>query len=284
MKIKNFIIRVISILFIFLFTLTSFITLPYSTVKAEETNVQYTDVMEDLEKADNFNPEVYPLDENNYSLEFIGLSESSKKELFVYVYVPSGNEHNIQATSINISQVHKDVDFSNYFLSLVSKDGVFHKYKVEGLVVKTEPVRYYEISSIFRKFDELLDGSPFSAQNTISEVVYAVGKSYRLVDVSGDNYDVYVEDIDLITITDRYVGFMRYPDGGWFNIADGVDVHFIAFSTDLRIDSLLEADLVYTSRTFEKSSTTFTNISYGEPKKEKVTVNYKDNMTYDGSG
>ncbi len=282
MRVKTFIIRTISILFIFLFTLTSFITFPRSTVSAEEPETQYTGVLEDLERDDSFNPEDYPVKENDFSIEFIGLSESSKEELFVYVYVPSGDESDIQATSINISQEHKDVDFDNYTLSLISKDGVFHKYKVEDLKVSSDSVRYYEISSIFKKYDKVIDGF-LGPSFIITEFPYKVGKSYRLIDISGNGYDVYVEDIDLIRVEDRYVGFMRYPDGGHLFYTGAVDVHFIAFSTDLKIDQLQEADLIYTSRSVSISGI-MSKASYGEPKENKVTVNYKNDLTFNGTG
>ena len=56
------------------------------------------------------------------------------------------------------------------------------------------------------------------------------------IGINNENCTVYtetlLEDIDLITVTDRYVGFFRYPDGGHFFYDSSVDVHFIAFSTD----------------------------------------------------
>ena len=66
-------------------------------------NAAYTGVLEDLCKDENFTTTLYPTKSNDYSLQVIQIAESTGKELFVYVYQPSGQAKNLCASSINIS-------------------------------------------------------------------------------------------------------------------------------------------------------------------------------------
>lgn len=106
----------------------------------------YSNVLDDLKKDSSFNPSNYPTKSNDYSLQIIQLAESIDKELFIYVYQPSGKSKNLKASSVNISTTINDaISFTNYKLALLNSNGVFYKYKVSGLMVKDESVRYYAI-------------------------------------------------------------------------------------------------------------------------------------------
>lgn len=251
-----------------------------SNVRADSSET-YSNVLDDLKKDSTFIEDDYPLISDDYSLEVISISESTEKDLFIYVYSPNSF---IMATSINFS-VNKNLEYDNYFLKLVSKEGVFHKYKVKDFKASSDMIRYYDISSIFRRFDSVLGDINTGIENTTSEVAYKVGKCYTLTDNQEGGYSLSLDIIDLITVTDRYVGFIRYPNGGWFNIVDGVDVHFIAFSTDNKIEELLEADLIYYS-TYKRVS--YAGMSsdaiYGNKEKNKVNIKYDKNLTYNGQG
>lgn len=278
-KKNKFLIFLLSLFLCFVFLCPIFST---RIIKAETEVDSFSSVLDDLSKSDNFNPDDFPFVQDNYSLEVIGLSESDKYEFFVYVYVPSGDELNITATSINISQEHKALKFDNYFLSLISRDGVFHKYLVKDFTVKYDSVRYYEISSIFRKYNEIFGDTTSSETNTTSEFGIKVGKSYRHTDNTNGGYDVYVEDLDLITITDRYVGFVRYKGGIGIGAYYEVDFHFIAFSTDKQLDQLLESDLIYTSMGYTESSFLGKiTPTYKSPVVNKFYANYKEDLIYD---
>lgn len=274
---------IITFLLSFLVVLSSICPASVRANTTTPTKFDETNVLDDLEKDSKFNMSDYPVNVSDFSLKVITIAESKDYELFVYVYVPSGDYYNIEATSINISQEHKNVDFDNFSLSLISKDGVFHKYKVLNFVVKKDLVRYYEFSSIFRAFNEEFGDKTSSSMNLTSEWAYKVGKSYKFTDNLDGGYDVYVEDLELITVTDRYVGFFRYPDRGYLFSQHSVDVHFIAFSTDKPIDQLFEADLIYTSVEYSQTGVVGLH-SYDEPKSNKVTVNYKNDLIFDGTG
>ena len=253
----------------------------FSAVAAEE-NKTASGVIEDLSKDASFNAANYPSNEKDYSLFVMQLAESTDKELFVYVYQPSGDK--VKASSINISTtINDDISFFNYSLELLNFEGTLFKYKVTNFEVKKDPVRYYAISSIYRPFDASI-GDKKSGNNTINEVNYAVNKQYCFGEINGKPY-VSCVDIETIVITDKFVGFVRYNDG--FKLYVGAcDSHFVAFNTDKPIDKLLEADVYYTSQPY---SWLFAlgvgqNETFGEKKDNYAYLKYTDKVEHTGDG
>ena len=240
-KIKSFfpiVLYILSLVLLF----STFFMFPFSPVLATESdsNSSYTSVIEDLGKDETFNVESYPIDIENHSLELFQVAEGQNKELFVYVYQPSAK---YLATSINISTAINDsLFYQNYALELISQSDALYKYKVVDFEVKEDALRYYDISSIFRAYDETIDGS-VAGDNTVSEVSYNVGKLWTAATVNGQITYTCLET-ETIEITDKYVGLCRYLNGFWL-YSDSCDSHFVAFSTDRPIDKLMEADLLY---------------------------------------
>lgn len=154
--------------------------------KADENEVIYTDVLEDLQKDENFNVETYPAVADDYSLRVIQIAESVDKELLVYVYQPSAGVKDLTATTIRLSVpvVNELSSYDDYNLTLLSSNGVFGKYKVEGIAVKTDSVRYYEIIQITRAWDSDIDGETGN-DNTISQVPYEVAQQWTAQTVDG---------------------------------------------------------------------------------------------------
>ena len=255
----------------------------FSAVAAESENEKTASgVLEDLNKDVSFNTENYPLNAKDYSLSVMQLAESTDKELFVYVYQPSGDK--VKASSINISTtINDDISFFNYSLELLNFDGTLFKYKVTNFEVKKDPVRYYAISSIYRPFDASI-GDKKSGNNTINEVNYAVNRQYCFGEINGKPY-VSCVDIETIVITDKFVGFVRYKDG--FKLYVGAcDSHFVAFNTDKPIDKLLEADVYYTSQSY---SWLFAlgvgqNETFGDKKDNYAYLKYTDKVEHTGDG
>ena len=248
---------IICVLLCLLLLSSSFASILFA--KAEDTTeIVYTDVLEDLQKDSSFDVSSYPFIETDYSLNVIQIAESVDKELFVYVYQPSSPIRELVGTSINISRNRNEdvymIDESaskgyiNYQLKLLNSNGVFYKYKVLDFVVSDELERYYNISNIFRAYDETID-SPAENGNVISETGNAVGKLWVAKTVDGQiQYEC--SEIELITITSKYVGFVRYRDG--FNLwPTSCDSHFVAFSTDKQIDKLIEADVYFTKQDYK---------------------------------
>ena len=100
-KITYFIAALLAVL---LFIITAFASGGMAPVyAATSANTVYTNVLDDLTKDNSFKPSNYPEKTDDYSLQIIQLAESSDKDLFVYVYQPSGQNKNLAACSINIS-------------------------------------------------------------------------------------------------------------------------------------------------------------------------------------
>lgn len=240
----------------------------YSASAINETT---TNVLKDLQNDENFNADDYPVVENNYGLQVMQIAEC-QEGLLVYVYQPSGSTKDFRATTINISTSTENPTFLNYKLDFLNSSGVFYKYIIKGFRIAETEKREYEISSIFRKFDADID-EPAEGNNTISEVSYAVSKCWTVETIDGQIiYNCY--EIETIEITDKYVNFIRYVDGYLppFIVGFGgslkCDSHFVAFSTDKRMDQLLEVDLMYTSRQVHEENFlfgAFQNITKSDP-------------------
>ena len=243
-------------------------------------------VLEDLSKDASFNEANYPSNAKDYSLSVMQLAESTDKELFIYVYQPSGDK--VRASSINISTtINDEISFFNYPLELLNFEGTLFKYKVTNFEVKKDPVRYYAISSIYRPFDANI-GDKKSGNNTINEVNYAVNKQYCFGEINGKPY-VSCVDIETIVVTDKFVGFVRYPDGfKLFTGAGACDSHFVAFNTDKKIDKLFEADVYYTTQKvsydFFTEDSPF-SIKFGDSKTDNYAyLKYTDKVEHTGDG
>ena len=277
--------RLVSIFLAFVLGICAVITTAAQTpLVARAESITYSGVMDDLKKDTSFNPGNYPSKADDYSLQIIQLAESVNKELFVYVYQPSGKAKNFKASSINISTTINDsISYLNYKLELLNSSGVFYKYKVSGLTVKDESVRYYAISSIYRPFDESIDKQA-SGGNTITEVNYAVNKQYCFGEINGKPY-VNCIDIETIVVTDKFVGFVRYPDG--FKLYVGAcDSHFVAFNTNKPMDKLLEADVYYTTQEYSSSWAAFVgeNETFGDKADKYAYLKYTDKVEHTGGG
>lgn len=244
----------------------------------------YSGVLQDLQKDESFQAENYPLIENDDSLQLIQIAESTGKELFLYVYQPSGEAKNFTASSVNISTtINDEISFLTYRLQKIDSSGTLYKYKVRDFTVKSESTRYYVISSIYRPFDESVD-KPASGGNTVTEVNFAVNKQYTFGKINGKEY-VSCVDIETIEITDKFVGFVRYENG--FNLyASACDSHFVAFNTDKRIDSLLEADVYYTTQKYRWSFINFVGEkeTFGKKEDKYAYLKYTDKVEHTGDG
>ena len=249
---------------------------------ADDTQVVYSDVLEDLRKDSTFDVADYPNKVGDYSLQVIQIAESSNKELFVYVYQPSFCEF---ATSINISTASNGLEFTNYKLAFLSANATLYKYRVIGLTVSEDTTRYYTITSIYRPFNEDYNDTKPSGNNTINEVSYVVGKTYTF---AGDT--VSCTDIEYVTITDKFVGFCRYLDGWHFfpSNYDSCDSHFVAFSTDKPIDKLMSAEVYYVSQSYNYANMTNPPLLlgplYGAKVENVAKLTYKDRALYEGGG
>lgn len=275
--------KILTMIFAFAIVVCTVLTAVHT--KQFETKAEgYSGVLQDLQKDKSFQTENYPLSENDYSLQLIQVAESTEKELFLYVYQPSGETKNFTASSVNLSNtINDEISFLTYRLQKIDNSGTLYKYKVQNFTVKTEPTRYYVISSIYRPFEKNVD-TPASGGNTVTEVNFAVNKQYTFGKINGKEY-VSCVDLETIEITDKFVGFVRYENG--FNLyASACDSHFVAFNTDKRIDSLLEADVYYTTQKYRWSFINFVGEkeTFGEKEDKYAYLKYTDKVEHTGDG
>ena len=240
---------------------------------ASAATSSYSDALEDLSIDENFNLEDYPAVYNDYSLQVIQIAESTSGELFVYVYQPAANVRELTATTLRVSTDR--AIWNDYKLELLNQESVFQKYKVNGLKIAGSSVRYYDIAAIHRNWVRGIDDT-IGNENTVNEVVYEVSQLWTLFTVNGIvSYEM--TKTDVVTITDKYVGFIRYSNG--FKLyQDSCDSHFIAFSTDYKIDNLSEADVSYSwhSVGIAYAFGNETTRNEGKLTKADVTLTYDD--------
>lgn len=252
----------------------------------------YTNVLHDLQTDPNFDANDYPVKGDDYSLIVIQLAESSDKQVFIYVYQPSADYKSLVASSVFLSTAEKGLSYTNYYLTLLNKQGVFYKYRVDNFFVSNETTRHYEITSIYRPFDESIDEKlDDDNENIINEVNYKVGKHW-IFTTTETGVEIVSQDIETITITDKYVGFCRYEDGytpgtlipGVYS--PGIDSHFVAFKTDKQIDKLLEADVYYTSQYYHyrNPSVGSSSTEWGSMQDKYSYLTYTQKVSYEPGG
>lgn len=245
---------------------------------------EYSNVLDDLEKDDTFDAEYYPVVANDYTLKIIQIAESSDKELFVYAYQPCGKV-DMRASSINVStNSQANIAPRNYKLKYINSNGVFFKYVIEGITVSDAKARYYGVTSIYRLFNKDYGDKDAEHGNTVTEVPFNVSKEYRFSTING-NIATATVDIETITITDKFVGFVRYMDG--FKLYVGAcDSHFVAFNTDKPIDRLLEADVYFTKQQYvwQSGLGIGTEEYFKDKTDEYAYLKYTDKVEHSGGG
>ncbi|MDE6667674.1 MAG: hypothetical protein K2K38_04935 [Clostridia bacterium] len=265
----------------------------------------YTNVMDDLQKDEEFNAAEYPDNKedydksiyaeiaNFYSLHVIQIAESTAGGLFVYVYQPAANITPLTATSINMALTDKiggvldenteltDEDSADvYNLIFLNRNSVFAKYKVTNFSVTNGSVRYYNITSIYRVWVEGLD-DPTGNDNVIDEVSFRVGKLFTAKTVNG-NVSYTCEQKDIVTITDKYVDFLRYKNGVsgvvWAR-KDYTDSHYVAFSTDWDISNLYDVDVSFIIQPMKAEKSGNLSFPFEAGASSKVTIKVDKEMT-----
>lgn len=280
--VHGYIFKIMYLLCIFL-VLFSFLP-PTINVYAEEK--QYTDVLEDLQKDETFDISAYPVVGNDYSLDVIQIAESADNELFIYTYQPNGAH---TASSINISVAVDDkLFYRNYTLTYINSNQTLFKYKVNDFTVRDELTRYYDISSIYRPFDEDIDNELLDDNgNTISEVAYPVARVFIAQTINGQ-VEYTSTDTEVVEITDKYVGMLSYVQDIAPGVGQGsfstVENHFVAFNSDHQIDKLISAEVYYQTQSLTSlwGIGLGTNNIFGELQSNHVVVNADERVVVEG--
>ena len=200
----------------------------------------YTDVLEDLGKDETFDTAQYPASDKD-EMDVIQIAESSAGELFLYVYSTTGDK--FTASEARISQsIGENLEPDDYKLTLLSRNGTLSKYIVNDLTVKQDTVRYYVIVQLARPWDKDVDDKP-TGGNTVNTVVYPIEKLFT-VQMVDDNVTYKQEYFDSIDVVSKYVGNLRYYDGG-IGSENYTTSHYVAFSTEVKIEKIYEVDVSY---------------------------------------
>lgn len=265
-------------------------------IPAFADTLSYTSVLTDLQQDSTFNENNYPHKTDDYSISIIRIAESVNGALFLYTYQPCQLTKYLIATQVNMSLTDKmggvatgELSHNDkpklYDLSLVSSNGVFCKYRVNDFTVSNEEIRYYNITSIYRAWDKDIDGNSGS-DNIKNEKYFKVGKCFKAETVE-NTVKYSCKETDVVEIKNPYVDFLSYgQQSGWdyiFGVTKWTDIHYVAFSTDKKIDTLKEADVTYTTQSYHFTGKNGEGYTYGEKSvPQYLTLTGKEEIGIDG--
>ncbi|MCM1296324.1 MAG: hypothetical protein NC311_12365 [Muribaculaceae bacterium] len=233
-------------------------------------------VLEDLQRDENFNIDDYPEKLDDYSLQVIQIAESSDGELFIYVYQPAARAKLLPATSVNMSLNESADGMQLYKLTLLDNAGVFQKYRVKGVKVSSDEVRYYNITSIYRKFNNVADGIAGN-DGSVDEIAYEVAQVWTVITDDYGNVNYSMTTPKVVTITDEYASFIRYTSGYWYLWGDATDAHYVAFTANYEIERLYEAELEFVQNyTYHHYASGSGRHTYSIDKRENKHVKLSD--------
>lgn len=167
-----------------------------------------------------------------------------------------------------------------YYLSLLSSQGVFAKYRVNSLKVSEDTKRYYNLTSIYRDWDITIDEEADN-DNVIDKVAFKVSQLWTATTTDeGVTYEC--KEIETVKLTSQMIGMRRYSDGFQFDGTKSCDSHYIAFTCDHKIDKLISADVEFSTRTYKTLAGSGTTYSARVPHRVSL-FNYQV-AGNDGSG
>ena len=258
------------------FLILSIVGFGARTARAEAS--AYSNVLDDLRKDESFNVSDYPQKPNDYSLKVIQIAEGEHDELFVYVYQPYGESNSYKATSINISPMSGgDKYYENFELEYINSSGTLFKYRVLNYYTTLgKQIRIYDISSIYRKWENSIDGEPGN-NNTASEKAYAVGQLWTAVTV-GNEVLYQCKDVEVLDVTKQFVHYIRYDEGFQWGGTKSCDAHYFAFNCERNIDRLISADLLFYTQEYKRME------GQSEPKLLESRTRHLITVTEDDKG
>lgn len=269
---------------------------------AATTSADKPEVISELSRDINFNAEDYPQNSKDYSLNVMQIAENRNGKVFLFVYNPCAWTKPLTAKSVNMALSESVNGTRLYSLQLLSRSGVFAKYLVSGATAdKLTKTHYYNVSSIYREWDESIDKSPDN-NNTVSLKAYPVGKVFKVQEADDGNLVYSQSPTYVVEIIDPYVDYFIYVKdrpglpsnhaylGAAFDKWGIIDSHYIAFSTDWDIETLLSADVHYYYRSASGIYDTLFgkplngSLDYGSDENTTVTVRYDQKKNVTGSG
>ena len=254
-------ITVLILIFAIVLTMGGEVILSALTVHASEEK-QYSNVLDDLQKDSTFDTAMYPDDPEDISVKLIQIAESEDGQLFLYVYQPSNDTIDLKCTSVSISvgfsSNGQGLDPKFYDLILVSTEGVFDKYLVNGFVLPDEAERYYNIVQILREFNAAVD--PESDKTEYKDTVcksYTVGQQWCAHTVN--NSLVYeMNTFNTVELEIKMSSTIKVNGGvqfaGIFGLDKDVESHFVVFDCEqYQIKYVYNATVFCRSRKYEQN-------------------------------
>lgn len=256
-------------------------------MKAEAATNKYSNVLDDLKKDKNFNPDDYPSDSTKNHLEVIQIAEGENGDLFIYVYQPGKYTKEYRAKYINMAREdrsNRNPNFNIYSLTYVNSNGVFDKYVVNNFVVSNETYRYYNIAAVYRAFDKDVDDKSEGVDG-IDCKGFSVGLVWCAYHFNGDV--VYeCEKVEVVEITIHDSGTVRY-DEGFKLYVDKCDSYYVAFSIDnFDVEKIFDADIRFTYRSKEVTTVPFdgTTTTYSDGVSVQKFLSVTDTGSNKGDG
>ena len=256
-KIYAIILIIISVLTMVFTPLTAF---------AEESSNKKTPLTE-LTKDENFNVEDYVENPTDYSLHVIQVAESTEGKLNIFTFQPARNTVDLKASSINISYGFssngENLSPKNYSLKLISTEGCFDKYEVEGFSVLGDEHRYYNIVSIYRRLSANVPTDTNVSGGTTTEKAYHVGQQWHAYTLN-EKIRYEMNTFETVEITTNYTGFLQMNTdivNNYFgSSATGQfqQMWFIAFDVeDYIVEHIYNADMSYTYQRYQDNYKNF---------------------------
>lgn len=264
----------------------------FAQVNVYASSIDNVVVMQDLYQDKTFNKDDYPSVDNDYSLYVMQIGESDKNELFLYVYQPSNDAIDLIGSSVSISygfsKDGKDLHPLSYDLELISTNGVFDKYYVKDFTIPNDGNRFYNIVSISRKFNSVIDKSIDYGET--NEVAFAVGQQWCCYDI---NNSVKYEMTTFNTVEVKIMvnGHGTTNSGvKWGNLVGAFEschVWFIAFNVDdYVVKHIYDADITFDVRGVTENWLAFsgTKYSYTDTERKTITLTDEDTCTIKNDG
>ena len=250
----------IIVLFALIITMSGGVISSALTVRAEE--LTYSNVLDDLENDPTFDAATYPAKPDDVSVQLIQIAESEDGQLFLYVYQPANDTIDLKCTSVSISvgfsSNGQGLDPKLYDLILVSTEGVFDKYLVNGFSLPGQAERYYNIVSLYREFNAAVD--PESDKTEYKDTVcksYAVGQqwcAYTLNDkiiYEMNTFSTVELEITMSSVV-KVNGGIQF--GGLFGYSESVESHFIVFNCEqYQIKHIYDSTIFCKSREYQQN-------------------------------
>lgn len=220
-------------------------------INADSVDITKTTVKADLSSMDKDDLSYLSNSENI----FISMAQyyDLENNLRTYVYVNLANQYShykdvlyIYLSTANLNENFEvDESYDYYKLNYVNNDSNWYKFEIIGLNNLNITTRRYAIKEIV-----YLNNTNYSGINFSFEQIYVFNG------ISNNTINVFNQEIETITITDKEVGFFCYGDDLDFLFWDlnsellaygnvYSDVWYVFFNTDRNIDELLEIDITY---------------------------------------